>query len=190
MNKILLLIIACILFAFSVADAQQKNTVQAKTVYQVYTNTRYHFSFEIPVGWKITGNGDGMDYTCKPVTKTEKVYYADYGEVFEFQVKPMNLDSAIGGAFRHGSDGAYYYNPPMSAEKKVDRVKGKGFTGLHEIHSCRASLDKRMPEETTVVDGCEQLYLSNEKITIVLTTSGIALEEEDYARLIQTLKFL
>lgn len=189
MKRTLLLIIGCILFTISVADAQRKNTVQAKTAYKVYTNTRYHFSFEIPVAWKISSNGDGMDYTCKPITKTEKAYYAGYGEVFEFQVRPMNLDSAIGGAFRHGSDGAYYYKPPMSAEKKVDRVKEKGFIGLHEIHSCRASLDKRAPEETTVVDGCEQLYLSNGKITIVLTTSGIALAEEDYNRLIQTLRF-
>jgi hypothetical protein len=190
MKKNILLAIAIILFFYAIAAAQYKKVAQSKTAYRVYTNTCYHFSFEIPVGWKITGNGDGMDYTCNPVTKAEKAYYAGYGEVFEFQVKPMGLDSATGGAFRHGSDGAYYYNPPMSAEIKVDRVNGKDFTGLHEIHSCRVSLDKREPEQTTVVDGCEQLYLSNGKITIVLTTAGVALEEADYKRLIQTLRFL
>jgi hypothetical protein len=44
----------------------------------------------------------------------------------------------------------------MASEKKVDRIKGKGFTGLHEIHSCRVSLDKHDPGQTTFVDGCEQ----------------------------------
>lgn len=190
MKKYFLLFLTAVLLISPKANAQNKKAAQHKSAYKVYTNTRYHFSFEIPVGWKITGNGDGIDFTCKPVTKAEKKYYAGYGEVFEFQVKRTNLDTAIDGAFRHGSDGAYYYNPPLSAEKKVDQVEGTGFTGLHEIHSCRVSLDKRVPEETTVVDGCEQLYLSNGKITIVFTTSGIALEEEDYARLVQTLRFL
>lgn len=189
MKKNLLLLLASLLFSSAIADAQHRSSVLPKTAYKVYTNTRWHFSFEIPAGWRISGNGDGMDYTCKPVTKAEKAYYADYGAVFDLQVKPMNLDSAVGGAFRKDSDGVYYYNPPMSAEKKVDRVNGKRFTGLHEIHSCRVSLDKRMPAETTVVDGCEQLYLSNGKITIVLTTGGVALEEEDYNRLTQTLRF-
>jgi hypothetical protein len=129
MNKSLLLLLTGIAFSYAIADTQHRSSALPKTAYKVYTNTRWHFSFEIPVAWKITSNGDGMDYTCSPATKAEKVYYADYGRVFDFQVKPMNLDSAVSGAFRKDSYGVYYYNPPMSAAKKVDRVKGKGLRG-------------------------------------------------------------
>jgi hypothetical protein len=49
------------------------------------------------------------------------------------QVVAVNLDSAARRLFWQGDDGEYYYDPPIARAKKVDRIKGKGFSGLHEF---------------------------------------------------------
>lgn len=171
--------------------AQHKPALKSKTQYKLYTNNKYHFSFEIPSGWKITASGDGMDYDCMAISKIEKEVYQYYdGYVFGLQVGRMNLDSALNGLINKGSDGEYYYNPPFEDTKKVDKVNGPGFTGLKEIHSCRADLkSKDGHTDSTVVDGCEQIYLSNGKITLTIITNGIELDDDDYDRLIKTLHF-
>ena len=190
MEKLLGLLIIFSIVSCLPGIAQSKKAIQNHPGYKTYTNNRYHFSFEIPVEWKITSNGDGTDYTCSPITRSKKERFKDYGYVFQIQVKPMTLDSAASLYFRADS-GEYYYSPPMGSEKKVDRIKGKGFTGLHEIHSCRISTREENGQiDSTVVDGCEQIFLSNGKITLVLDTYGLELEDEDYNRLIQTLRFL
>jgi hypothetical protein len=93
------------------ANAQHKKAAAHKSAYKLYKNTRYHFSFEIPAGWKITSNGDGMDYTCYPVSKIEKAQYENYGYVFSLAVISVNLDSAAASIFRRGDDGEFYYEP-------------------------------------------------------------------------------
>ena len=173
MKKLICLLIGISMFC--AANAQIKKVITPKSAYKVYKNIRYHFSFEIPAGWKITSSGDGMDYTCYPVSRMQKEQYENYGYVFSLQVVPLNLDSAATTLFWHGNDGEYYYDPPMASAKKADRIKGSGFTGLHEIHSCRVSLDRDDPQQTTFVDGCELIYFSNGKITLRFITSGIAL---------------
>ena len=189
MEKLLGLLIIFSIVSCLPGIAQSKKATQNHPGYKTYTNNRYHFSFEIPVEWKITSNGDGIDYTCSPITRSEKERFKDYGYVFQIQVKPMNLDSAASMYFRADS-GEYYYSPPMGSEKKVERINGNGFTGLHEIHSCRISTKEENGQiDSTVVDGCEQLFLSNGKITLVLDTYGLELEDEDYNRLIKTLRF-
>ncbi|UOE50830.1 hypothetical protein MTO98_07040 [Mucilaginibacter sp. SMC90] len=162
-------------------------SISAQPGKNIYRNNRWHFSFEIAPEWKVNAAGDGFNYTCVPVTKPAKAAYEGYDYVFLLEVKEMGLDSAASIFHKDGAE--YFYSPPMGEDKKVDRVKGAGFVALHEVHSCRVSLDKKVPQETTVVDGCEQLYLSNGKITLVLTTGGIALDEADYKRILSTLHF-
>ncbi|MGY4385196.1 hypothetical protein ACVWYN_002232 [Pedobacter sp. UYP24] len=159
--------------------------------FKLYKNQHDHFSFEIPIEWKIVDSGNGDDYNCIPLKKADKETYKDYnGIVFNLRVIRTALAPAIESEFHQDNMGNYFFNAPLEGITKAEKIKRKVFTGVKRISPCRVSSKEANGQvDSTLVDGCETIYLSNGRITLCFTTDGIALDDEVYDKLIKTLRF-
>lgn len=159
----------------------------SRSSYKLYVNKQQNFQFEINAAYKLVPSGDGENYTIEAVTKADKEIYEDYNNiVYSLKVQKQSLEESIEGDFEKGNDGEYYFKGVLSDSlKKATKITGNGFTGLKKVISCRVNSG----QDSTVVDGCETVYLSNGKLTLSFTTSGIAIDDEDLDKIIKSLKF-
>jgi len=185
-------LIAVFFCGYSFAQKKPSKGMVAKLGYKLYTNQQYHFQFEIPAEYKMAPSGDGEDYNLEAVTKADKKRFEDYnGIVFSLKVKKQSLESSLEGDFTKGTGGDYYFKGVLNDSlKKATKIVGIGFTGLKKVISCRvSSTESNGQTDSMVMDGCETIYISNGKITLCIGTNGLAIEDEDYDRIIKTLKF-
>ena len=193
---LLILLIAALFCGCTYAQKKSAKPAGAKVVtkagYKLYVNKVYHFQFEIPAEYKMVATGDGEDYNLEAITKADKKRFEDYdGIVFSLKVQKQSLEASVESDFEKGSDGEYYFRGVFNDSlKKATKITQAGFTGLKKVISCRVTSKERNGHtDSTVMEGCETVYLSNGKLTLCLRTDGIAIEDDDLNTIIQTLKF-
>jgi len=191
-KSILLTTLIALLFCgCSFAQKKQTKSTKARSLYKLYTDPQHRFQIEIPARYNMKSNGNGRDYSLMAVTKEDKEIFSAYqGIVFDLTVEKQSLELATEEYFQRGNDDQYYFQGPFSDSlMKATKIVGPGFTGLKRINSCRVDSSDPNDKDSTIVDGCEMIFFSNGKATIELTTYGIQIEDEDYDKLIKTLKF-
>jgi hypothetical protein len=177
----------------SFAQKKQVNATVAKSPYKLYIDPQHRYQFEIPAQYNMKSYGNGNDYSLMAVTKADKKIFAFcQGIVIDLTIEEKTLELATEGegTFKRGADGEYYFKSPFSDSLfKATKIVGPGFIGLKRIIPCRVGSSDPNDKDTTIADGCETVFFSNGKVTIILTTSGIEIDDEDYERMIKTLKF-
>jgi len=172
--------------------------------YYLYENKELGFSFTCPRSWvfkpdsildnteNLIDNESGRFITIDSLEA--KDYEACYnGIIFSVEVNNSSLDSTILiDSFYIKKNSAYYSmlsmsNKPVEAEK----IKGKKWKGIHSITLCRIHCRFDEDEEfDAIVDGCENIYFSNNQKTVCFSTSGKALDTEVLKIIISSFKFI
>jgi len=187
---ILLTTIIALFFCNAVAlDKTSNRNSQVST----YFDKKYGFSFSIPAYLRITTGSDESYYHCKAVTPAaRKKYAATKGYVFIMEVNTLTLDSTLyQDNYYKLPNGEYYINTPLNDSVKANKIKGVGWTGLQETHVCRGGTTTQSNGDITseILDGCENVYLSNGKITIKIYTDGMKLDDKLYNGILKSLRF-
>jgi hypothetical protein len=188
MKKILIAII--FIYCNTLVYAQVNSHIVRNNTYK---NKKYGFSFLIPGYLKIATGGDESYYKCIAITPIEKKKHAvNRGAVFIMEVSTTPLDSTLSVEnYEKHADGEYYINTPLNDSVKANKIKGVGWTGLQETHVCRGGTTTQSNGDVTseILDGCENVYLSNGKITIKIYTDGKKLDDKLYAGILKSLRF-
>ncbi|WP_158991095.1 hypothetical protein [Mucilaginibacter sp. L196] len=187
---ILLATIIALFFCNAVALA---NTSNRNSRVNTYFDKKYGFSFSIPAYLKITPSSDESYYNCKAVTPdARKKYAANKGYIFTMEISKLTLDSTLSiYGYDKRANGDYYFNTPTDDSLKANKISGNGWTGLQEVHVCRGeSIVKSNGDVISeLLDGCENIYLSNGKITIKIYTDGVKLDDKLYSGILKSLRF-
>jgi hypothetical protein len=158
-----------------------------------YQNKKYNFSFSIPANLKMTSSSDESFYNCVARTLASKrKYKQNKGYVFTMEVHTTPLDSTLSvEGYEKYSDGEYYINTPLNDSVRANKIKGNGWTGLQETHVCRgkSTVQGNGDVISEILDGCENIYLSNGKITIKIYTDGIKMDDKLVNGILKSLRF-
>ncbi len=188
-----LILLATIIALFFCNAAALAKTSNRNSRVCTYTNKKYGFLFSIPSYLRITPSSDESYYNCKAVTPvTRKKYAATKGTVFIMEVNKLTLDSTLSqDNYYKPPNGDYYINTPLNDSVKANKISGIGWTGLQEIHVCRGGTTTQSNGDITseILDGCENIYLSNGKITIKIYTDGMKLDDKLYRGILKSLRF-
>lgn len=182
-------IMALFFYGCSFAQKKQVKSITNKSLYKLYVDPQHRFQFYIPSKYNMKSNGNGSDYSLMTVTKADKQLYTDSkGIVLDLSISKQPMEQLIDPYFQRGKDDEYYFTGPFSDSlMRATKITGKGFTGLKRVNSCRTNADKT--GQSTIVDGCEKIFLSNRKSTLSLTTYGIEIDKDDLEQITKSLKF-
>jgi len=187
---ILLATIITLFFCNAVAPAKTSNR---NSRVSTYFDKKYGFSFSIPSYLKITPSSGESYYNCKAITPlAKKKYAAAKGYVFTMKVNKLTLDSTLLlDNYYKLPNGDYYINTPLNDSVKANKISGNGWTGLQEVHVCRgkSTVQGNGDVISEILDGCENIYLSNGRITIQIYTDGMKLDDKLFNRILKSLRF-
>lgn len=183
--------IAIIIICCSTAAYAQKTAHAVSAI--TYTNQTYHFSFSIPSYIKIRPSSDRSYYNFIAGTPFSKRKYRQAkGYVFTMQVFTTPLDSTLSlQDYEKHSDGDYYIHTRLDDSLKTKKIKGIGWTGLHDTHVCRGGSKFESNGDVTseILDGCENIYFSNGRITVKIYTDGYKLDDQLYNQILKSFRF-
>src|SRR6185312_16457810 len=167
MKSLLFVLLFC-LSAFFTAFGQ-------KSHFKKYTNSVHHFYFLIPENWDIRYNAIDDSWVCTPLSPEEKAAYNHCyeGIVFKMEFYFSGLDEALlnlGGPYAKA--GGSYYSSNRS--KKARNIEGRGWAGFYYTNACAINCNGK---DFPVAGECQDIYFSNGKITVLLETTGRALDK-------------
>lgn len=108
------------------------------------------------------------------------------------QVFTNPLDSTLSlQDYEKHSDGEYYIHTRLDDSIKANKIKGIGWKGLQDTHVCRgeSKFESNGDVISEILDGCENIYFSNGKITVKIYTDGYALDDKLYQGILKSFHF-
>jgi hypothetical protein len=161
--------------------------------FKTYSDSKCHFSFDIPSIWEIANNTDTIDFNtisiCKPTTKEELDSYKDCfgGIIFYIFRYDTSLDKTLQEEGYRIYDDTYYTTDRVNDSVQTENIKGENWIGIYHNNICGISC-----EETgfhAAAGQCEFFYFSDGRMTICITTNGHSFDENIKIQLLKTFKF-
>ena len=192
-------LILIILTAFPLAIFAQNRT------YSTYRNVSGLFSFECPNTWiSLIDSSSLSDNESNELNNRElpleefvsnkkeeaDIYRNCYdGIIFYLEVNDKSLDSTLlSNNLYIKKEGDYFGTFAFMSNELVptEKINGHNWFGIHHFNSCSISCKEG---NSAIVEECEFLYLSNNKYTVSISTTGKAIDPDVLKVILSTFKF-
>ncbi len=170
--------------------------------YYTYESSVGGFSFMCPTSWICISdslkNQDDYSHTEKEllsgrfitIDTTEATEYSDCydGVIFYITVTRQSLDSALSGLYVK-KDNKYYGDFAYMSNELVEttNIEGSNWIGINHYNTCK--IHCKSDDVSPIVEGCQFLYFSNDKITVNFSTTGRELDDKVLKTILRTFKF-